>query len=272
MYGIGQFAQLAAVSVRTLRHYDDVGLLTPGAVDPQTGYRSYHAKQLRLLNRILALKDLGFSLGEITRTIEQGVSNDELAGMLRLRRTEAEQRLADDERRLSRVAARITLLQGASTMSDLETSVVVKPLEAVTVAICSEPADGFDAEFAPIFGRLYPTLFAELDRAGVAPQGNTYGLYDQRDDGTIDVIAGVVVASDAVVDSSSVTIRHLPAAGRAATLVHAGTMERITMSYDMLDRWMQEAGEQPVGLSREVYLDCPPDQADWITELQFVLE
>ncbi|MEM7092437.1 MAG: MerR family transcriptional regulator [Actinomycetota bacterium] len=270
MYGIGQFAQLAGVSVRTLRHYDDVGLLTPGEVDGQTGYRSYHASQLRLLNRILALKDLGFSLAEITSMLDAGIGDDELAGMLRLRQAEAQRRLADEERRLSRVAARITLLQGA-TMSDVETSVVVKSLDAVRVAVVSEPAEGFDVDFGPIFGRLYPALFEELAHAGVAPAGPTYGLYDHRDDDRIDVIAGVVVASDARLDSTAVTIRDLPAVDRAATLVHAGSMGRIRQSYQVLDQWIQDAGERPVALSREVYLDCPPDQDDWVTELQFAL-
>lgn len=51
MFGIGQFAQIAKVSVRALRHYDDVGLLRPAAVDPTTGYRSYVAAQLPSLNQ-----------------------------------------------------------------------------------------------------------------------------------------------------------------------------------------------------------------------------
>jgi len=272
MFGIGQFAQIAKVSVRTLRHYDDVGLLPPAAVDAQTGYRSYAASQLSALNRILVLKDLGFTLAEITQMIEAGIANEELVGMLRLRRAEAERKAEDEHRRLARVAARIDILTGEPAMTDLETAVVVKPIDAVTVAVVGEQASGFDAEFAPIFGRLYPALFAELGRCGVAPAGPTYGLYNQRDDGDIDVIAGVVIAADAEVDSSTVTVRRLDAAARAATLVHQGDMESIVNSYAILDRWIEQAGETIVGLSREVYLDCPPDdQTKWVTELQFVL-
>lgn len=48
-------------------------------------------------------------------------------------------------------------------------------------------------------------------------------------------------------------------------------MASIIDSYALLDRWMEATGEQPVGFSREVYLDCPPDQNAWVTELQFVL-
>jgi len=272
MYAIGQFAQIAKVSVRALRHYDDVGLLRPAAVDASSGYRSYAAAQLPALNRILVLKDLGFTLAEITRMLEAGVTSDELVGMLRLRQTEAQRRAEDERRRLARVAARIDILTGVPDMTDLDSAIVVKPLDPIRVAIVGEIADGFDDDFAPMFGRLYPALFAELGRLGVAPAGPTYGLYDQRDDGRIDVMAGVVIAPDAEVDSTVISVRDLPGADRAATLVHRGSMERIVDSYALLDRWIDQANEQPQGFSREVYLDCPPgDQSDWITELQFVL-
>jgi len=133
-------------------------------------------------------------------------------------------------------------------------------------------ANGFDVDFAPLFAELYPRLFAELERVGVAPAGPTYGLYEQRDDGRIDVIGGVVVLNDAEVQSDIIEIKQLPSAERAATLVHQGSMETIIRSYALLDGWIDAAGEQPLGLSREVYLECPPgDQSDWITELQLVL-
>ncbi len=271
MFGIGQFAQIAKVSVRALRHYDEVGLLRPAAVDPTTGYRSYAASQLRSLNRILVLKDLGFTLAEITRIIEVGVSNEELVGMLRLRRAEAERQADAEQRRLARVAARIHILTGAPHMNDTETAIVIKPLDATRVAITIEVADGFDAEFAPIFSRLYPKLFGALEREGIEPAGPTYGLYDQLDDGRINIIAGVVISSSDSIAADDVTTRDLPAAERAATLVHHGSMDSIVDSYALLERWMEATGEQPIGFSREVYLDCPEDQAEWVTELQFVL-
>lgn len=162
---------------------------------------------------------------------------------------------------------------GMSTnnLSDAEVAVVVKPLDGTRVAIVGESVDGFDVDFAPIFGRLYPSLFEELGRLGVDPAGPTYGLYDQRDDGRIEIWAGVVIGNDADVDSDLVSVRDLPAAQRAATLVHTGSMDSVTGSYAILDGWIERAGESAVGLSREVYLDCPENQDDWITELQFVL-
>ena len=92
MFSIGEFARMGTVSVRTLRHYDDIGLLHPAHVDPETGYRSYTADQLGQLNRIIALKDLGFSL-TMTGKLISGITLEELRGMLTLRRAQLEQEL-----------------------------------------------------------------------------------------------------------------------------------------------------------------------------------
>jgi DNA-binding transcriptional MerR regulator len=92
MFSIGEFARLGAVSIRTLRHYDEIGLLRPAEVDPVTGYRSYSAKQLRQLNRIVALKDLGLSLGQVRQLLD-GITVDELRGMLLLRQAQLEREL-----------------------------------------------------------------------------------------------------------------------------------------------------------------------------------
>ena len=59
---ISDFARLGQVSVRMLRHYDALGLLVPDHVEPASGYRSYSPEQLHLLNRLVALKDLGFTV------------------------------------------------------------------------------------------------------------------------------------------------------------------------------------------------------------------
>ena len=94
MIKIGDFARLAEVSIVTLRHYDEIGLLKPVSVDKFTGYRYYSIEQLPRLNRILALKDLGFSLEQIS-TMLNGISLEEMRGMLKLRHAEQEQILAD---------------------------------------------------------------------------------------------------------------------------------------------------------------------------------
>ena len=80
MIRIGDFSKLSRISVKTLRYYDEMGLLQPVQVDPFTGYRLYEYSQLSDLNRILALKDLGFSLEEIGRLLDDGLSLEQMRG------------------------------------------------------------------------------------------------------------------------------------------------------------------------------------------------
>lgn len=272
MLGIGQFAQIAKVSVRTLRHYDDLGLLAPAAVDAASGYRYYRADQLPALNRILVLKDLGFTLAEIAGMNDAPPATEELTGMLRLRRAEAERAAEAERRRLARVAARLELLDTDPGIDDLAGAVVVKPLDGLHLATATAPAAGFDVEFAPIFERLFRALWRELDDRGIAPVGPQHALYDERADGRIDVVAAVPVPAGCEIDAADVAVRNLAPVPRAATLIHVGDMAECGRTYRVLQRWIEVAEEAPVGFSREVYLDCSGDRRRWVTELQFVLE
>ena len=79
MFRIGEFSQMAQVTIRTLRHYDELGLLKPVHIDRFTDYRYYTIEQLLQLNRILVLKDLGFSLEQIARSLKDDVSKENVS-------------------------------------------------------------------------------------------------------------------------------------------------------------------------------------------------
>src|SRR5437899_12364030 len=107
MFRIGEFSKIAQVSGRLLRYYDEIGLLIPESIDPETGYRYYSARQLPRLNRILVLKELGLSLEHIARLLDQDTSVEEMRGMLSLRKAQIEQSLDEEWERLRVVEARL---------------------------------------------------------------------------------------------------------------------------------------------------------------------
>jgi DNA-binding transcriptional MerR regulator len=111
MFKIGEFSRISRVSVKTLRYYDGIGLLTPARVDLFTGYRYYSADQLPRLNRILALKDLGLSLEQIAALLDDDLPPAEIRGMLRLKRVEIQQHLEEEQARLARVEARLKQIE-----------------------------------------------------------------------------------------------------------------------------------------------------------------
>jgi DNA-binding transcriptional MerR regulator len=141
MFSIGDFAKLGRVSVRMLRHYDAIGLLRPAAVDPASGYRFYNADQLRRLNRVIALKDLGFTLQQVQAILDDKVDVVELRGMLRLRRAQIEAQLADDATRLAGVEARLRMIEKEGHMGTED--VVLKEVAPLRVATLSAVAASY---------------------------------------------------------------------------------------------------------------------------------
>lgn len=120
MLSIGAFAQIGQVTHRQLRHWDAAGLLVPAHVDAVTGYRSYDPSQLRQLHRIVALRRLNFSIGDIAAILGEGVTTRFLAEQLRKRRAEVEQEHRVAEARLVDVERRLHLIETEKTMSPIE--------------------------------------------------------------------------------------------------------------------------------------------------------
>ncbi|MFG2617494.1 MerR family transcriptional regulator [Streptomyces sp. NPDC048507] len=272
MFTIGEFAKHGRVSVRMLRHYDALGLLRPARVDPVTGYRSYAAGQLARLNRVIALKELGFSLEQVAALLDERVGAQELRGMLRLRRAELESAAAEAAARLARVETRLRTIESEGTMPTEE--VVVKSLPPVRLAELTGVAAGYaPQDIGPVIGPLYEELCGRLDRAGVVPTGPGLAHYEPAPGGgpgSVLVHAGLPVAGAVRAEDlgGGVRIVVLPAVERAATVVHRGAMDGVLPSAQALARWIDENGHRGTGYARELALACPEDRDQWVTELQ----
>ena len=100
MLKIGDFSKLSRVSIRMLRHYDDIGLLKPAEIDDFTGYRYYREDQLFIVARITALKDMGFALADIVRILEVYDDREKLDGFLKTRQKELAEEAKEMEYKL----------------------------------------------------------------------------------------------------------------------------------------------------------------------------
>src|SRR5215213_6436257 len=67
---IGDFSKMTYLSVKALRHYHDVGLLEPVAVDPSSGYRHYAASQVSTAQAIRRFRDLDMPLEQIRAVLD----------------------------------------------------------------------------------------------------------------------------------------------------------------------------------------------------------
>lgn len=268
MFTIGEFARLGRVSVRMLRHYDSIGLLRPAAVDRHTGYRFYRAEQLRRLNRVIALKDLGLTLDQVRTIVDDAVDVAELRGMLRLRRAELAAQVTADTARLAGIEARLRMIEteGRTSTDD----VVLKEIAPVRIAELTAVAPSYASpDISPAIQPLYPELFRRLDGAHVRPTGPGIAWYEPSGDGEAVVVhAGVTVDVDPSA-ARDFAVVDLPAVRTAATIIHHGSMDEVEGSMQVLARWIEENGYRSEGYAREVYLDyCQDEPEKGVTELQ----
>ncbi len=267
MFSIGEFARHGRISVRMLRHYDAIELLQPAHVDPATAYRFYEARQLSDLNRIIALKDLGFTLEQVRAILRQQIGAAELRGMLILRRAEIHAQIEAETARLSRVEARLMTIEdeGRAPVD----GVVIKRLAPIRVAELTGTAAGFQPEdITPVIQPLYRELFTRLCSAGLdAGPGIAYYEDSLDHTGAVVVHAAVQVGADAG-DQDGVSVVDLPEVASAATIIHHGAMDDVLSTGQALARWIDGSGHRSIGYARELMVEWSPDPEQWVTELQ----
>jgi len=142
MLKISEFAQLSAVTVKTLHHYDNIGLLQPASVDPFSNYRYYTIDQLPRIHRIMALRELGLSLEQIAIMLSDNVTTNEIRGMLALRRAEALQHMREAKRRLSMIEFHLNMIEAETDFPQLD--ILIKKLEPMRFLSFFAPAHPSD--------------------------------------------------------------------------------------------------------------------------------
>lgn len=265
MYTIGEFAAHGRVSVRMLRHYDAIGLLRPARVDEHSGYRRYAPSQLARLLQIVELRDLGCSLDDAAEVLGAADEKDALRVVLTRRRAELEASVAVEEARLSRLAARLSTLEGEQPMSELN----FRPLEPVTVYAARGTAPGMGPEnVTPVIDRILPALEASLQESGVdyrEPGIFWYGAIEGTEDLGVNVSW---IAGEDPRPGNGWEVVQLPAVEVAAVWTYKGDMPGIGRAWHEFMVAMAAAGCEPIGPCREVYLEADGPQTEWVTELQ----
>ena len=267
MLSIGDFARLGQVSPRTLRHYDELGILRPDRVEPESGYRFYGVAQLERLHRVVALRDLGFGLEQIGELLEHDPPLEQLVATLRARRSEIEQSVSEEQARLRRVEAHLRALEAEDPVPSRD--IVLKSTQPLRIAEIAELAPGFGSEnLGPVFMRVLPEVFAHLEATDAEP-GIMVAWYEElSDDGTVVLHAGFEIDDQAVAGAGRVRIVDLPVV-EVASVVHRGAMDNVVPVYEALVRWIEDSGYRLDGRSRELYHDWhPDDHARSVTELQ----
>lgn len=274
MFRIGEFARIAQVSGRLLRYYDQIGLLSPLHTDSQTGYRYYSASQLPHLNRILALKELGLSLDQIRRLVDEDISADEIRGMLTLHKAQVEQQMIEAAGRIRTIESRLRAIEENPTPTRHDIVVKAVPEQEMLGLRVRLTLD----DVTRLGERMVRALSARVDHRRLLGPFGAVMHNDFMDEEVVDVEMGYYITRPIIqpvsLDKYTLTIRQIPFVEMMATFVVVGPIEYSHLGYSAIGAWMEANRYQIAGPTREVMLQMPRRKNDHeaITEVQFPVQ
>lgn len=265
---IGEFSKLCRVSVRALRHYEEIGLLVPEIIDYGTGYRYYDVSQMQKMNNITRLKNLGFSLSEIGSLYEEQTHHPDIEAL--------ETKIKQTEKELEMLRTRLALLKEAmdsrNAIEKME-KIYFEELPEIKVATYKARIASYDD-----LGLLcYGTIGPEMAKAGCVCTEPGYCFTVENGEhrsSDLDIeyceqVVGILPDTDTI---KFKTFPHVP---QAACIICKGPYCRLEDSYLTLMTEIEERGYKVTGQARTAYLEGAWDQEDpenWLSVIQVPVE
>ncbi|MWC30214.1 MerR family transcriptional regulator [Paenibacillus sp. MMS18-CY102] len=269
MLSIGEFSKLCEVSPKTLRYYDEIGLINPSETNPENGYRYYSIGQLKRMLFINRLKSYHFSLEEIKAILEseEDHSEEQLRSALNRKRREIQQKADAFAYTLKQMHDDIVSLEkGIPIMSYLDhievQLVVTEPMNILYMRQTMSRDD-----FAEGYGTYFSRLYAKISTEQLTPLGTPMTFYHSSE---YDPIGNDTEFAIPVKEAVKGT-RDLPG-GLCAKAVLKGAYSELTSVYARLREWAEQAGYALLKSPYEVYV-TDPNQANSpegiVTEVYF---
>lgn len=265
MYTIGSFSKINMVTPKTLRLYDEMGLIKPAKIDPFTGYRYYSTEQLPRMHRILALKSLGFSLSDIKSVIEnEGTIEMLLVSKLR----ETSEAIKEEKIRLMTLKGYLEALKGEK---ELNQDVIIKPLPGGIIYSKRMTVPDYDAYF-----NVIPEIGEEVTAANPNLKCSVpeycFIIYHDKEYRENDIdMEYCEMVTEYGKDTDTIKFKELEPVEEAACILHKGPYSTLSVTYGKLHTWIEKSGYKIDGPDRESYIDGiwnKEDPEEWLTEIQ----
>lgn len=267
MLKIGDFSKLSRISIRMLRHYDEIGILHPQCVDDFTGYRYYNESQLPLAGKIQALKSLGFGLSVIKEILDQYEDVQEIERFLLVKQKELEEEALETQQKLRLLDSTLKWLRKDGRLMDY--NVTLKTVPERYVASVRQVIPAYDCE-----GMLWETMCRELEGQNVQQAVPCYGMAIFHDEGHKDHDPDVEIQSAVVgkyQDTEHVKFKNVPPI-QIASVTYKGSYEQITRVNDAVANWVKANGYDFNGKSFCIYHVSPQETSNpdkFVTEVCF---
>ena len=266
---IGEFSKMMQVTVKTLRHYEQKGLLVPYEVDEWTGYRYYSITQMQRLNTIRGLQRQGFTLEEIKELLEDGAQTPSIEQLT--------QKIEETERQLQLLTERRSqLLKWMDSHKQIETmeKFSIQSLPEIIVASHREVISGYSALGLLCVNKIGP----EMQRLGCKcpPPGYCFTIEHNQEFCAENIdIEYCEQVEEMGNDSNIIQFKRLPAVEKALCMKHVGPYERFYESFTEAFAYMEKQGYRLAGHPRTCYIDGIWNQEDpekWLSIIQIPIE
>ncbi len=244
-FTIGEFSRTTQLSVKALRHYHDVGLLAPVAVDPTTGYRTYAVAQVPTAQVIRRLRDLDMPIDQVRTVLDAADAGDvaERDRVLLEHLAQMEQQLEQTKASVSSLRA---LLEGSVPDLDVEyRSIGPTRVVATRAEVGWDDAEAWLAD-------AFATLHAVAHGARVGPDGAVYS--PEFFEAHVGEVIAFVPISDDPVDAGTLEVIELPAV-ELAVAIHCGAFDQLDQTYAALGAHVASRAIGVDGPIREHYVD-----------------
>lgn len=276
MYRISEFAKLSRLSASTLRDYEKRHIFMPASVDRWTGYRYYDGAQLAALSKILALRELDFSLNEITNLKIHRTPVHQLIELLEKRAQDMDATSPNYMDRLERLRAHIILIKNGGVPS--AENVSVKRVESIRVASVRRTVPA--PEFVKNLEEMWLAVSAAIPESGPKDKFPLMVLYHsgfdniKRRQGKLDVEVAEPVLP-LFKGNGEISTYPLPMVPTMACVAHRGPISAIDGSVNRLHEWMADNQREAAGCLRRIYhrgVCDAQNPEEHITELQIPLQ
>jgi DNA-binding transcriptional MerR regulator len=264
MLRIGEFSKMSKTTIKTLRYYDDEGLLKPEETDKFTGYRLYTTSQLAEVHKIRSLRQIGLSIGEIKLILS---GNASVNSILEKRKAELLAELANSNDQLSRIEF---ILSGQEEDNFMNYQAIIKELPKCNVYSVETVIPDYNAYFSiiPPIGEKVMSKYPDLKCTTPEYCFVKYldGEYKEKDI-HIEFCEAIDKLKE---DFDDIKFKAIEAV-TAVSVMHKGPYSKLSSAYSFIMKWIEENGYTIKDCPRESYIDGiwnKESDEEWLTEIQ----
>jgi DNA-binding transcriptional MerR regulator len=266
LFKISEFSRLSKVSLKTLRYYDQIGILKPRKVDDDTCYRYYSADQLLELNRIFLYKELGFTLPQIIRLLHEDITLKDIQGMFKLKKNEIQHIIDTEQAKLARIEERMQLLErDGQVESDQEIRIKAEGAQQ----FLSLKARGREVDIPDLFRTFNQLLTKEMRHLAQSPQVVLWKEIEEKED-EFEFEVGYFLTKELPSFPDTFQLRTLPSESMMATMTFRSDSNFACTACVDLANWIvknnYQIKENEPG--REIYLPLSTTQNVQLMEIQ----